>query len=150
MPQSLTSLTFHIIFSTRDRRPFITPVIQQRIYDYIGGILAENNSRLLAAGGIADHIHLLVSLSKQLAVSDALRLIKANSSKWIHETFPKLRAFGWQTGYGAFTVSFSNISRVKTYIANQAEHHRTRDFQQEFRTFLKRHGLEYDERYVWD
>jgi REP element-mobilizing transposase RayT len=97
-----------------------------------------------------DHVHLLADISKQQTLADALRDLKANSSGWIHETFPNLSGFAWQTGYGAFTVSYSNADGVKQYIANQAEHHRVRTFQEEFVEFLKRHGIEYDERYLWD
>lgn len=97
-----------------------------------------------------DHVHLLASLSKELAVSDAMRIVKANSSGWIHDQFPDKRHFGWQAGYGAFSVSHSNLESVKQYIARQAEHHRVKTFQEEFVEFLKRHDIEYDERYLWD
>lgn len=150
MPQSFTCLHFHIVFSTKHREPRITPEIQPRLYEYLGGILRSQNSKLIAAGGIADHVHLLVSLSKQLAISDALRDLKANSSGWIHDTFDDQKSFAWQAGYGAFAVSYSAIDDVKRYIANQAEHHRTKTFQEEFVEFLKRHHLEYDERYLWE
>ncbi len=148
MPQSFTSLNYHVVFSTKNRVPLITPDLQDRLYAYLGGILRLHRSVLLAAGGMPDHLHLLVALNKELAVSVAVRLLKANSSKWVHETFPELRSFAWQTGYGAFTVSHSNLGRVKHYLANQAEHHRLRTFQEEFLAFLKHHGLEYDERYI--
>jgi len=104
----------------------------------------------VAAGGVADHVHLLVSLSREISVAVLLRLIKANSCKWIHETFPGQRRFAWQAGYGALAVSFSQIATVRRYIAGQAAHHRKITFQDEFRLFLQRHGIEYDERYLWD
>jgi REP element-mobilizing transposase RayT len=97
-----------------------------------------------------DHVHLLASISKEIAVAEALRLIKANSSKWVHETFPNNRHFAWQAGYGAFAVSYSNLHRVKQYLARQAQHHRKRSFQEEFTEFLQRHHIEYEERYLWD
>jgi len=97
-----------------------------------------------------DHVHLLASLSKQTCVSDIIRDIKSNSSRWIYETFDRLRGFAWQTGYGAFSVSLSNIDSVCKYIIDQQEHHRVRSFQEEFIAFLKRHRLDYDERYIWD
>ena len=97
-----------------------------------------------------DHVHLLVSLSLELSIAETVRLVKANSSKWIHGTFPDRRHFAWQAGYGAFSVSFSNIPDVKTYIARQADHHRVLTFQDELREFLRRHEIEWDERYVWD
>jgi putative transposase len=150
MPQSFACMHCHIIFSTKNRDPLIMPDFAPRLFEYIGGTLREQESPLIAAGGMLDHIHLLVSLNKKTAVSNLIRDIKANSFGWIHRTFPKLRGFSWQSGYGAFSVSYSNISRVKKYIAGQAEHHRVRSFKEEFVAFLKRHGIEYDERYVWD
>ena len=150
MPQSFGSLHFHLVFSTKNREPMIDAEFQGRLYEYIGGILRAEKSVLLAAGGMPDHVHLLVSLSRELSIADTLRLVKANSSKWVHETFRDRGAFAWQTGYGAFSVSFSNLPDVKSYIARQAEHHRVRTFQDEFREFLRRHELEWDERYVWD
>ena len=150
MPQSLASLNFHFVFSTKNRQPLIDTEIQARLYEYIGGILRAEKSVLLAAGGMPDHVHLLVSLSRELSIADTLRVVKANCSKWIHETFPDRQNFGWQAGYGAFSVSFSNLPEVKKYIAGQAEHHRIRTFQEEFREFLRRHEIDWDERYVWD
>jgi putative transposase len=150
MPQSLASLNFHLVFSTKNRQPLIDAEIQSRLYEYIGGILRAEKSVLLAAGGTPDHIHLLVSLSRELSIAETLRIVKANSSKWLHGTFPDRQKFAWQAGYGAFSVSFSNIPDVKKYIAGQAEHHRVRTFQEEFREFLRRHEIEWDERYVWD
>ncbi len=150
MPQSFACLHLHLAFSTKNRSPFLTEGLQPRLYEYVGGILRTHKSCLVAAGGMPDHVHLLVDLSRELAVADALRLIKSNSSKWIHETFPDLHAFAWQTGYGAFAVSYSNLDNVKQYLATQAEHHRKMVFQDEFRAFLKRHDIEYDERYVWE
>ncbi len=150
MPQSFVSAHYHVMFSTKARTASIDGAWRERLYEYVGGILRELKSPLLAAGGIPDHVHLLVSLSKELAISDAMRVVKTHSSGWIHDTFPSAHDFAWQAGYGAFTVSYSNLSRVKQYIANQAEHHRARDFKDEFRVFLRRHGIEFDERYIWD
>ena len=124
--------------------------IQPRLYEYIGGVIGAHDGRLVAAGGIPNHVHLLVSLSKTQSVADALRVIKTNSSKWMHETYPDKKDFAWQAGYGTFAVSFSNLDSVKAYIAGQEEHHRTKTFQEEFIAFLKRHGIDYDERYMWD
>ncbi len=150
MPQSFAAMYCHIIYSTKHREPMITADIQPRLFEYFGGILRNKSSRLIAAGGMPDHVHLLVSLGKELSVSAAVRFLKANSSKWIHETFPTHPAFAWQTGYGAFSVSQSSLDHVRRYIAGQAEHHRKRTFQDELRTFLKRHEIENDDRYVWD
>jgi putative transposase len=150
MPQSFASLHCHLIYSTKNRVPLITGDIQPRLYGYWGGICQEQGNRLIAAGGTANHVHLLVSLSRDASVAEVVRDLKANSSKWIHETFPASRDFAWQTGYAAFAVSFSNIDQVKKYLARQAEHHRKQTFQEEFVAFLRRHHIEYDERYLWE
>ena len=150
MGQSFASLHYHLVFSTKHREPLIDDVLQPRLYEYMGGILRNHNGVLLAAGGIADHVHLLVGLHREMAVAEAVKLVKALSSKWIHETFPDRQTFAWQTGYGAFTVSYSNMDQVKRYIANQKQHHRQRTFQEEFLAFLERHQIPYDKRYVWD
>jgi REP element-mobilizing transposase RayT len=150
MPQSFASLHYHIVFSTKNREHFLDCALQPRLYEYVGGTLRQHNGVLLAAGGMPDHIHLLVGLHREMSVADAVKLVKANSSKWIHESFPDRAAFAWQTGYGAFTVSYSNMEQVKRYIGGQEEHHRTRTFKEEFIAFLRRHNIEYDERYLWD
>ena len=150
MPSSYTCLRYHLIWSTKDRSPLIVDEFRDRLFEYIGGILRGHGGKLLAAGGMRDHVHLLADVSKQQAIADAVRDIKANSSGWIHETFQQHRSFAWQTGYGAFTVSYSGVEAVKTYIANQAEHHRVKTFQEEFVEFLRRHEIEYDERYLWE
>ena len=150
MPQSLACLYAHLVFSTKNREPFIVPDFAPRLYAYIGGILRETGSVLIEAGGMPDHIHLLVSLGRQASVADTVRAIKSNSSRWVHETFPNRAAFAWQSGYGAFSVSYSNVEAVREYIRGQEEHHKVRTFQDEFREFLRRHAIECDERYVWD
>ena len=149
MPQSFASLHCHIVFSTKHREPSIEPEIQSRLFEYIGGILRNHSCCLIAAGGMPDHVHPLVSLGRTLAVADTVRLIKSNSSSWMHEELA-LPDFRWQNGYGAFAVSYSNVDPVKSYLANQERHHRGASFQDEFREFLRRHDLEWDERYVWD
>jgi len=150
MPQSLASIHLHLVFSTKKREPWLTEEYTTRLYDYIGGTLRGNGCALLAAGGMPDHIHLLVSLSRELSVAQLVGLVKSNSSRWIHETFPKLAKFAWQAGYGAFGVSFSKIPNVRAYIANQKKHHAKQTFQDEFRDFLRRHEMQWDEDYVWD
>jgi len=149
MPQSLASLHCHIVFSTKHREPRITSDLQPRLFEYIGGILRNHSARLIGAGGMPDHVHLLVSLGRTLAVADTIRLVKSNSSSWIHAEIG-LAGFRWQEGYGAFAVSHSNIDQVKTYLANQEQHHRRISYQEEFLELLRRHDLEWDERYVWD
>lgn len=149
MGSSLACLHYHLIFSTEERVSLITPDFRQRLYDYIGGVITNAKGRLLSAGGTRDHIHLLTSLRPKPAVADILRDVKANSSKWIHETYPDLRSFAWQDGYGAFTVSYSHLDQVRRYIAQQETHHARKTFQEEFIQFLERHGIEYDPQYIW-
>jgi putative transposase len=150
MPQSFACLHCHIIFSTKNREPLILPDWAPRLHEYLGGILRSKGNLLVAAGGMSDHLHLLISLGRETAVSDCVRDVKSNSAHWIHQTFSNLLGFAWQAGYGAFAVSLSQRDIVKKYIANQKEHHRIHTFQEEFLEFLKRHELKYDERYVWD
>jgi putative transposase len=149
MPQSFSSLHCHIIFSTKHRLPQIKPEFQPRLFQYLGGILRNQSSPLIAAGGMPDHVHLLVSLGRMISVADVVRVIKSNSSGWIHDELV-IRDFQWQTGYGVFAVSYSNIDQIKTYLTNQEEHHRKVSFQDEFREILRRHNIEWDERYIWD
>lgn len=117
---------------------------------YLGGIGRENNTKLIAAGGIEDHLHLLLSLPKTLSISKAMQLMKGGSSKWIHDTFPEHRLFEWQKGYGAFSIGVSEKQRTIDYINNQAEHHGSRDFEREFLLFLDKNEVEYDPRFVFD
>jgi putative transposase len=150
MPQSLACLHVHFVFSTKNREGRLTPDVTERLYPYIGGLTHSFGSALIRGGGMPDHVHLLISLGREVTIADAMRTVKANSSGWIHETFPTLPMFAWQAGYGAFAVSASKVGQVKAYIANQVEHHRNRTFQDEYRTLLRKHGIEWDERYVWD
>jgi REP element-mobilizing transposase RayT len=125
------------------------PEIRERLWSYLGGIAHQNEMTALAIGGTDDHVHLLVSLPATLPVSKAIQLIKGGSSKWIHETFPTMGNFAWQEGYGAFSVGVSGVDDTIAYITNQAEHHRTKTFEEEFISFLKRHNLPFDDRYVF-
>jgi REP element-mobilizing transposase RayT len=111
--------------------------LRERLWPYLSGIARENKMKALAIGGAADHVHMLISLPATLSIAKALQLLKGNSSKWIHETFPKLRSFEWQEGYGAFSIAVSGIEATVAYIRNQAEHHRTRSFREEFRAMLR-------------
>jgi REP element-mobilizing transposase RayT len=149
MPKSYTNLLYHIIFSTRDRRPIITPHRRTRLYDYVGGIIREVGGISLAIGGIADHLHLLAKLRADRALSDTLRDLKANSTGWMHDVFPDAGDFYWQKGYGAFTVSTSHVPAVSAYINDQERHHQNRSFRDEFVEILRVNGVEYDERYLW-
>lgn len=140
----------HCVFSTKERRPLITPELQIRLFAYLGGIARENKMKLLAAGGVADHVHLLLSLAKTMSISKAMQLLKGGSSKWIHDTFPEHRLFEWQEGYGAFSIGVGEKDRTIAYIDNQAEHHKSRDFETEYLLFLDRHEIQYDVKYVFD
>jgi REP element-mobilizing transposase RayT len=148
--QSLACLHVHIVFSTKHREPLIAPDLAPRLYDYFGGSARIAGSALVAVGGVADHVHLLVSLARTWCVADLVRDIKANSSGWVHDNFPDRARFAWQAGYGAFAVSKSNVEAVKGYIARQEERHRNQTFQDEYRETLSAHELEWDERFVWD
>ena len=147
---TFTNLLFHIVYSTRYRRPTIEKRWQDELYGYVGGIIREHKGTLLCMGGVQDHVHLLAKLSPTIAISDMLRLIKANSSKMINETLRPRIPFEWQSGYAAFSVSGSQFSTVKQYILNQESHHRRKSFQDEFIQLLERHNLSYDLRYVFD
>jgi REP element-mobilizing transposase RayT len=149
MANTYTSLHYHLIFSTKNREPWLHRDIEQRIWEFLGGIARRNDMKALQIGGIEDHVHLIVGVPATLAVSKALQLLKGSSSTWIHETFPDLTQFQWQDGYGAFTVSKSQLPEVIHYVAHQRDHHHDRTFQEEYRAFLEKHGIEYDERYVW-
>lgn len=150
MSHTFINQLHHCVFSTKERRPMITPQLQTRLFPYIGGIARENKIKLLAAGGVDDHVHLLISMPATVSVSKAMQLIKGNSSKWIHETFPEHRLFEWQQGYGAFSIGVGDVERTVNYINNQAAHHGKMDFKTELRLFLKKHGIESDERYIFD
>ncbi len=150
MSHSFISQLLHCVFSTKERRPMITPELPPRLFQYIGGNARENKIKLLAAGGVDDHVHLLISMPSTINISKAMQLIKGGSSKWIHETFPGHRLFEWQEGYGAFSIGISDMDRTVKYINDQAEHHGKMDFKTEFLIFLKKHGIEYDERYIFD
>jgi len=150
MAHTYINILIHYVFSTKNRVGFITPELEIRLYSYIGGIARENNMKLVAIGGIANHIHLLLSLPATLSISKAIQLIKGGSSLWIHNTFPDLKNFQWQSGYGAFSVSRSHVNDTIKYINNQKEHHKKMTFKEEYIAFLKKHNIEYDERYIWD
>jgi putative transposase len=149
MANTYTCLLYHIIFSTKNRQRWISPDIEERLWSYLGGIAEKNGMTPLKNGGIEDHVHIVVGLPPTMAPSKAVQLLKGGSSLWIHETFPELADFAWQDGYGAFTVSKSQLPDLIEYVKNQREHHRTRTFQEEYRAFLEKHGIEYDERYLW-
>jgi REP element-mobilizing transposase RayT len=148
MPDSYTNLLYHVVFSTKDRRPLITPEYETQLYDYIGGIVRSVGGISLALNGTEDHIHLLTKLRPDRALSDVLRDLKANATGWMHDVFPSLKNFSWQRGYGAFSVSQSNVEEVRNYIARQKHHHRKTSFRDEFIQFLQVNGVEYNERFL--
>lgn len=143
------SLLVHFVWSTANREPWITSTWEDDLYRFIGGILRKKKAKLLEAGGVSDHIHLFTSLPSTMSIAEVVNVLKANSSRWIHEEFRTRRGFAWQEGYGAFSVSRSAEQSVMTYIRNQKAHHRRRDFKSEYIKLLDRHGIEYDERYIW-
>ncbi|MEZ5346222.1 MAG: IS200/IS605 family transposase [Pyrinomonadaceae bacterium] len=150
MPQSLVNQILHCVFSTKERRKLISPEIAERLYPYFGGIARKNKMKLIAVGGMKDHIHLLVSLPSTISISKAMQSLKGNSSKWMHETYPELKLFEWQRGYGAFSIGVSDLERTTNYINNQAKHHKNHSFEDEYLAFVRKNGLEYDEKYVFD
>jgi putative transposase len=151
MPQSLTKLYVHIVFSTKDRFPFLNDKgIRNEMHSYLGGACKTLESPPLIIGGISEHVHILCQQSKNRAISKVIGEIKRVSSIWIKTNGGILTKFQWQNGYGAFSIGRSEIEIVRRYIENQEEHHGKKSFQDEFREFLKEFGMEYDERYVWD
>ncbi len=151
MPQSLSTVYLHAVFSTKERRQFLQePALRAPLYEFLGGISRRLNCPSIIAGGTSDHIHQLIRFDRTITQAEWIKEIKRVSSVWIKQREPRLRGFAWQAGYGMFSVSPVDLDIVKQYIANQEEHHRNVTFQDEFRAMLKQHGLEWDERYVWD
>jgi putative transposase len=149
MAGTYTKLFYHIVFSTKHRAPYITAAIEDELQKYISGIVRGIEGSCLEINGMPDHVHLLALLPPKIAVSDALREIKANSSKWVHES-KSMAQFSWQDGYSAFTASKSQVDPVREYIRNQKRHHGELDYKTELLGLLAKHEVEYDERYIWD
>jgi putative transposase len=150
MPGTYSQILLHVVFSTKHREPWITPDIAGRLYSYMGGIVRAEKGVLYDIGGVEDHIHVYLRWRPDATISDLMRTVKAQSSKWVHETYPRLGAFAWQTGYSVFSVSKSQEGAVKAYIAGQYEHHKKEDFESELLRMLRLHEIEFDERYVLD
>ena len=146
---SFTKLLYHCVFSTKDRRPTIGSTLRARLHDYMSGIVRNHDGRLIGIGGTEDHVHMQLHLPPTVCVSDAMRVIKTNSSRWANEKRLTSRPFGWQPGYAAFSVSESNRDAVIEYIAKQHAHHKKVDFKAEFVALLRRHGIAYDEGHLW-
>jgi putative transposase len=150
MPQSLSRILVHLIFSTKNRVPVLAPAIRAELYPYLATVLRDNDCPMLRVGGVEDHVHLFFGLSRTLSIAKMVEIVKTSSSKWIKTKGPELAQFHWQHGYGAFSVGQSDVDAVIQYIDTQEEHHRRSSFQDELRGFLARYQVPYDERYVWD
>lgn len=150
MPQSLAQILVHFVFSTKNRERWMADSIRDDLHAYIGGIVAKLSGRLLAAGSVEDHIHLLVAHSRTASPAELVEAVKTGSSKWMKTKGPELAGFRWQSGYGAFSISPSHRPALERYIASQREHHRKTTFQEEYRRLLAKYQLPFDERYVWD
>lgn len=150
MPQSLSNILLHLIFSTKDRHPWLEKGIREKSHAFLAGAVRQCDCEAYRVGGVADHVHLSVRLSRTLTVADLVKEIKTASSKWLKLQDSSLKDFAWQKGYGAFSLGISQKDTLQKYIDNQDEHHRTQTFQDEYRAFLTKYDIEYDERYVWD
>ncbi len=150
MAQSFSNVLLHIVYSTKNRTPWIAPRIQEQLWPYLGGACRDLGCGPHRIGGTEDHVHIACSLSRTMPVAQLVGEIKASSSKWIKTLDPRLAEFTWQAGYGAFSVGRSQSGRLVEYIDGQMEHHRRLSYQEELREFLRRYEIEYDERYVWD
>lgn len=150
MPQSLSSILTHLVFSTKNREPLLTGVVASEIHPYLAGVLSKIDCPPLQVGGVGDHVHLLFRLARTKTMAEVVEKVKTSSSKWIKTKGPEFSRFHWQSGYGVFSVSQSDARTVIAYIQNQPEHHKRMTFQDEYRRLLERYRVSYDERYVWD
>ena len=151
MPQSLARVVLHVVFSTKNREPFLKDDdVRNRLHAYMAGVLQRMGCEPILIGGVEDHVHVLCNLSRTVTIAQLVEEAKKSPSKWVKEQGPQYREFFWQSGYGAFSVSQSNVEQVRAYIATQGEHHRKVSFQDEFRALCRKHGVEIDERYAWD
>lgn len=150
MSQSLARLHIHLVFSTKNREPIITDTVRSSLHAYVGTVLQNLGCVPVLINSVEDHAHILFDLARTISISQVVEDVKKSSSKWIKTQGPEFTAFAWQSGYGAFAVSESNVETVRQYIANQREHHHRKTFQEEYRAFLNRHNVAFDERYVWD
>ena len=150
MPQSLSCVVIHVIFSTKELRPFLDPGTRPKLHAYLATVAHNAGCECYRAGGVADHVHLAIRLSRTLTIADLVENLKTSSSKWLKTQSAGLATFSWQRGYACFSVGPTDLNFLCAYIDKQEEHHRTRTFQDEFRMFLKKYGVSYDETYVWD
>jgi len=150
MPQSLSSVLIHLVFSTKNREPFLLPAVEAELHPYMATIFRDHDSPSLIIDGTTDHVHMLFVLGRTITIADVVEEVKTGSSKWVKTKGLEFRNFHWQRGYGAFSIGQSNVSELKRYIRNQKQHHRRITFEDEYRVFLKRYEIGFDERYVWD
>lgn len=146
MPETFSSVQIHVVFSVKERQPKLDAAWRQALFAYMGGIARQSGASVIAINGVADHVHLLLSVPPAIRLADLMRTVKARSSSWLRR---KDGGFSWQTGYAAFSVSRSNVGKVKEYIARQEEHHARVRFEDEFVSLLQKHGIDYDERFMW-
>jgi putative transposase len=150
MPQSLSRILLHVVFSTKDREAWLSPSLRPRVFAYLAEVGRDAGCEVYRVGGVADHVHLAVQLPRTLTVADFLQKVKRSSSMWIKTHGENHAGFSWQAGYGAFSLGASQLPALIDYIERQEEHHKKRGFQEEYREFLQKYGIDYDERYVWD
>lgn len=150
MPQSLSKVIVHIIFSTKNREPWLDTNVRPRMHAYLATMCRDLAIEFVHVGGVADHVHIVTTLPRTVSQAQLIEEIKKTSSKWIKTVDTRYRAFAWQRGYGAFSVNPNQIESLLKYVNSQQEHHRTRTFQEEYRELLRKHGIDFDERYVWD
>ncbi len=150
MPQSLSFVVIHVVFSTKERQPFLDTAIRPELHGYLATVARNAGCEAYRVGGVTDHVHLAIRLSRTLTIADLIEQLKTSSSKWLKTQSTALEYFSWQRGYGCFSVGPTDLDALVAYIDNQEEHHRKRTFQEEFRMFLQKYGVEFDEAYVWD
>ena len=150
MPQSLSNVVIHLIFSTKDREPLIGPDLRTRLYAYLAAVARNAGCEAYRIGGVSDHVHLAIRLSRTLSIANLVEALKTSSSKWVKTEAPGLKAFSWQRGYGCFSIGHSDLDALCAYIDSQEEHHKKRTFQDEYRSYLAQYDVQYDEAYVWD
>lgn len=150
MPQSLSFVVVHVVFSTKERRPLLDANTRPKLHAYLATVARNAGCECYRAGGVADHVHLAIRLSRTLTIADLVENLKTSSSKWLKTQSPEFTEFSWQRGYGCFSVGRTDLDSLCAYIDKQEEHHRTRTMQEEYQMFLEKYGVEYDETYVWD
>ena len=150
MPQSLSHVIIHLVFSTKNRAPLIGPEIESKLHAYLASVIRDTQSECYRIGGMPDHVHCAIRLARTVSQSELVELLKRSSSKWMKTQGSNYKSFSWQRGYGCFSISRTHLDKLITYISNQAEHHRHVSFQDEYRSLCKKNGVDFDENYVWD